>query len=39
MPVRGSRGAIDVPVDESAAILQATRMLLASLLEDNPTFC
>jgi chorismate mutase len=36
MSIRGSRGAIDVPVDESAAILQATRMLPESLLEDNP---
>ena len=36
MPVRGVRGAIDVPVDESEAILRATRMLLESLLEANP---
>jgi chorismate mutase len=37
MPLRGIRGAIDVPMDEPAAILQATRSLLVAILEANPT--
>lgn len=37
MSVRGVRGAIDVPVDESEEILQATRTLLEGMLEANPT--
>ncbi|OGO15977.1 MAG: chorismate mutase [Chloroflexi bacterium RBG_16_48_8] len=37
MSVRGIRGAIDVPVDEPEAILQATTTLLEALLEANPS--
>lgn len=37
MPVQGVRGAIDVEIDEEAAVLQATRQLLTAMLEANPT--
>ena len=37
MPVRGVRGAIDVEIDEEAAVLRATRQLLTSMLEANPS--
>lgn len=36
MPVRGVRGAIDVEIDEEAAVLRATRELLTAMLEANP---
>lgn len=37
MPVRGVRGAIDVPDDRSESILAATQELLSAMLEANPT--
>ena len=37
MPVRGVRGAIDVEIDEEAAVLQATRQLLTAMVEANPS--
>jgi len=37
MSVRGVRGAIDVPVDEPEAILDATRRLLEAMQDANPT--
>ena len=37
MPVRGVRGAIDVEIDEEAAVFRATRQLLTAMLEANPT--
>ena len=37
MPVRGVRGAITVAADEPEAILAATRELLSSILDANPT--
>ena len=37
MPVRGVRGAITVSSDDSEAILSATRELLSTILEANPT--
>ncbi len=37
MPVRGIRGAIDVEIDEEAAVLRATRQLLRAMLEANPS--
>jgi len=37
MSVRGVRGAIDVPVDEPEAILDATRRLLEAMRDANPT--
>ncbi len=36
MPIRGIRGATVVPVDEPAAIFQATQELLEAILEANP---
>jgi len=36
MPVRGVRGAIDVPDDRPEEILSATRELLSRMLEANP---
>ena len=36
MPVRGVRGAIDVPDDKPEEILSATRELLSRMLEANP---
>lgn len=36
MPVRGVRGAIDVPDDRPEKILSATRELLSRMLEANP---
>jgi len=36
MPVRGIRGAIDVPNDNPEKILSATRDLLSRILEANP---
>ena len=36
MPVRGIRGAIDVSEDQPVAILEATKTLLAAILEANP---
>jgi chorismate mutase len=37
MPVRGVRGATTVAVDEPEAILQATRELLTTILDANPS--
>ncbi len=36
MPVRGVRGAIDVPADQPEAVLAGARTLLLALLEANP---
>jgi chorismate mutase len=36
MPIRGIRGAIDVPVDEAEVVLLATSRLLEAILEANP---
>ncbi len=37
MPVRGVRGAIDVSGDQPDLILEATQVILAAILEANPT--
>ena len=37
MPLRGIRGAIDVPNDEAEVVIQATSRLLNAILETNPS--
>jgi chorismate mutase len=36
MPIRGIRGAVQAQSDTSEAILEATRLLLSVILEENP---